>query len=534
MKNFLLIFFTLCFLNSFAQIRVGYIHTPNGKAIYEDYHSYFGSELGGIKFKLEKEFDLYEKGIYKLKTKDQLYKAYINFTAERIVAKVDTVEFPKKQKIVFEKIEYVKLGRDSFFVVDKIKNDKKTIEKKSLVKHIASFDTIIYAQYYNYSKLNGSLKNKFFIEKKKNSNIWNRIVLKGEPLKRNFFMPFGAVNRFIDKKEVTEEEFLKTVKEQEYFDKFTKGAKFYYDNTWSEIKKSKDAVFSAEVVEKKDSIYTVNYFNFKKEKLYNVHYSSFNPNKKTGKLTVYKGGKIKEERIYSNDSLKSLSYFDSEEKLKLRFENKIVKDKYNKDSVELVYTDYISENGDKKIKESDYFKTKFDQISVNHSFVSNKIVKSFYLENDQKIYFFNALKKDIDTYRFKSALEVYLRDGLKFKKARFKENLEGTILLDIKTNYKGKVVSYKILNSLGNGLDKFIADFCRIKMSLEANFVFKFKGIKLEDKKAFCRFLLPISFSHNRFNETFTRPNYDFHHQMFHQQMIWQQQIARPPALNGF
>lgn len=115
-----------------------------------------------------------------------------------------------------------------------------------------------------------------------------------------------------------------------------------------------------------------------------------------------------------------------------------------------------------------------------------------------------------------------------FKKAKFNNNLEGTKLIEVTTNYKGIVINYKILNSLDNELDELLNKYCESKFTGKSKF--RFKGIKLEDKNSLCRFVLPVSFSHKRAYRTFSRPNYNLHHMMFQQHMQMHQQMMKPPT----
>ena len=536
------LFFLVGFLYSFisiAQIPIVYNHSADGKAILGNYHTYLEKEYKNIRIPLESEFDKLEKGYYKLVNDSKIRKAYIDFNSKKITVREDKVESPKKQKIKISEVEYLKLGVDSFFVINKIRDQKIVSQEQRLVKHIASFDSIVYAQCFNYT-YNGILKDKFFIEKNtKIESTWERVVLEGEPLKRNFFMSVGKLNRFIEKKEITEEEFLKSVKELQYLNKLKNDERFYYSKTWQPLKNKKDAFYSSKVVAKKDSIYSVVYYDKNQVKLYNVNYSSFNPNIKTGALNIYNNGVLSEKRIYSDDTLKSLSKYLKNGELNFKYNcSKTSKNKLSKAVFSTITTkedEIINSpiNGTFSIKETGK--------NIKYVFKNNKIINSYYEIDDNKYYFFND-DNNVITDRLKNGLIQFLELYNGFNIVKFENNLEGTILLDITTDRKGKAVSYKILNKLNNRLDQLLENFCINKLSEKADFKIRFKGIKLAEKDAYCRFVIPIIFSHNRFHETFIRPsNYYYNDFFFHnlwqqqqQQQLFQQQQIKLPTFNTF
>ena len=83
-KNYLLIL-VLCYaINLFAQIPIGYNHSPNGKPIIGNYHSYLNSEFASVQINLENEFSKFEKGVFVLKGSDEKHKSYINYLNKKI------------------------------------------------------------------------------------------------------------------------------------------------------------------------------------------------------------------------------------------------------------------------------------------------------------------------------------------------------------------------------------------------------------------------------------------------------------------
>lgn len=523
--------FLLCYsISLLAQIPVGYNHAPNGKPIIGDYHTFLNNEFASLEISLENDFNELEKGVFLLNNSDVANKSYINFLNNKIVTKPDTLIFSKTKKYKAEEIQYFKLGVDSFFVVNHIKIKEKIINAPTIIKHVATFDSVIYAQYYEYNKMNGTLKNKFFVKNDKISKKWEHLKLEGEPV-RKFLMNY---NKFIDKKELTEEEFLNSIKEIQYFDKYKNEKPLFYDGSWQELKINKNATQTAKVVNKKDSIFTLDYFNNKQEKIFQVLYSSLNPIKKTGKMSIYTNNNLSSERYYSNDSLKGITHFYKNGKVKLKSENKLIKDEFNNEKEETHYLNVINDSDIDIVKTSKGI-VSYDDLQVSYGIEKNKITNAYYAEKNNIYYFFNKTKKSVQTKSLKNLLESFLHENILFSKYRLENNLEGTILIDIITDYKGRVASYSVLNKLNNEMDVLIENFLEEKLSKQIDYKFRFKGIRLEDKSAFCRFVLPVSFTHKRFHKTFTRPSYNYwmhDHMMFHQQMMMQQQqqMMRAPG----
>ena len=531
-NNYLLIIFFFYSLNMFSQIPVGYNHAPNGELIFGTYHPFLNKEFDAAEVSLDNIYGK-EKGYLKLLNSKQAEKTYIDFHSNKIRTETDTTNTlyvaSIKNKYKIEEIEYFKLGVDSFFVVNKINTKDNIILEPSVIKYVFCIDSLEYGQYYKYTS-NGYLKDKFFVNKK--NNEWHRIYLEDEPVKHKIFTSYA---KFIDKKELTEEKFLNVLKQSDYALKMKNKETTYFDRSWQELKKQDKSNYSAKITNIKDTIFSLEYYNRENNKLFQVNFSSLNPIKKHEKMSVYDYEKLKSERSYKNDSLKHISYFYDSGSLMMKTTIKKVLFPSGKKYFETDVLNLQKEDGNNILKEDGLYTFKHgENLEVKYQVENKKLVNSFVEKNGSKYYFFKPKKgKNIIGYKFKSAFESFLYENVKFKKARFKENLEGTLLIDFITDSKGRVVEYKIKNTLNNSLDSLIKEFCELKFSEKAEFKFKFSGIKLEDKKAYCKFLLPVTFTHTRKHRTFSRPDNSFmmHHMMFQQQMMWQQQqMMRAPG----
>lgn len=520
MKLFIFSFIFILSGSAIAQIQIPYNHTYEGKMIFNNYNSYLENEYSVLHIPLESEFEKLEKGSYKLIGDPQIRKAYISYNTKKITVRDDSVKEAVKKKIKIEDVEYFKLGVDSFFVT----NEK--LNKKRIVKHVATFDSIVFAQYKQYYP-NGYLKALNFIKKVKGSDKpWRRVFLKGEALKENLVMPFGKVSSFLNRKEIKSEDFLKCLTELKYLHNFKNDQKLYFSENWQQLTNSNTAFYYSKVTKKKGSVYSVEYFTTDNQKIYEVNYSEFNPNKKTGALNIYDKGLLVEERMYKNNDLQKVSSYLANGTLNFSYD--CVKTDLNKVSKVSFTTITTAEGNTVEAPINGEFSLKGTDENIKHVFNDSKIVNSYYIDNGDKIYFFNG-EKNIKMEDVRMSLMNHLHTNANFNQKKFKADLEGTILLDIITNKKGKVTSYTILNTLNNSLDGLFKSFCFLKFSDKASFKIKFKGIKVPEKNAYCRFVIPFTFGYKNGDQTFIKPNNNYYDHFWHQQILFQQQQFNQP-----
>ncbi len=513
-----LLFVLLGIDSIFSQISIPYSHTRNGDIILNQFNTFFNDEYGGTTIYLESEYDKFEKGFLKLKFEDMSKPAYIKFLTNKVNAKFSASE-EFSTKIKAEDLEYFTTKVDSFFVAKNIQIKDKVISEPSIVQHIATFENSAFALYYDIG-FNGIVKKKFFIRKTKDKGIWEKIDLKNDP-ERTFFIGFRAKEKYIDKKELSIEDFLNTIKIEKYSNNIEVGKSIFFDKQWRELENRKKAFYYASVNKDENDLFRLEVKRISdNRKQLDFKLSSLNPFKKSGEMIEYDGeGKVFSKRFYEDDKLKSykvlgnngyilsaIKAYDDDDELSSTTFNKIGENEIN-------------------LTSTDTFNWKVDSLELEFKQNVKQLNQVRLLTDDAAMILYN-IKNDVsqnfNSGNLDSALKNYIREQPNFKKERFNNDLEGTILLQLDTDYKGRVVNYEILNKLGSEMDEWVNSFCNKRMTPKSSSKIKFKGIKLEDKQARCRFLLPVNFQHRQFYKTFSRPNYNFHHFMFQQQ--WQQQ----------
>lgn len=528
-SNLLLVFVTILQLQLVAQISIPYSHSKKGDIILKQYHTFFNDEYGGITIFLDDEYSNFEKGILKLKSEAVPQKAYIKFNTHKINARL-SVDSPAT-KIKVTELEYFTTKVDSFFVVNTIKSKDKLIDKPSIVQHIVTIEDEVFALYYDMT-FNGVVKKKYFIKKNKTDNTWDKIDLKNDP-KRKFITGYVAHEKYINKKELSIEDFLNTLKIEKYTKHSIANTAVFFDKQWREVDSLDKAYYYAEVSKGENDLFLLKVFNLSNNiKQFEFSLSSLNPFKKSGKMLVFDAlGSIHSERFYDDDKLKSYKIFDNDTLIVA------AKKQYDTENDQLSSTTYDKINtNDISLLTTDRFIWKADSLTTlefSSKFKQLDKVKLVGKETPEVYYnTFNDVQ-DPKNGNIERALEIYFKQKNNFTTERFNSDLEGTVLLQIDTDYKGRVINYKILNSLNSIVDQWVESFCKSRMTKDSFSKIKFKGIKLDDKQAICRFILPINFQHRQFYKTFSRPNYNFHHFMFQQQwqMQWQQQqFMRAPS----
>jgi len=538
MGKYAIIFFILCFIKSVSQITVDYNHSRKGEAIWKNYYTFLNDEYGGINIFLDSEYDKFEKGNLKLKKESTSISAYIKFNTHKVNIKTNPSTTSKTYKA--SDISYFTTIVDSFFVVDKIKVADKLIDKPSLVQHIATIEDDVFAMYYEMT-FNGSLKKKFFIKKdKEDPSRWEKVKLKDDPEKK-VFMGYRAREKYIDKKELSIDEFLNILKIEEYSNHIKNTTFVYFDKQWREVRNKSNAIYKATVQKNEDELFILNFQDINSGmKKFEIKLSSLNPFKKTGKMSLFDNEeKLFSTRFYDDDKLKSIKFYENEKSIfalaKLAGNDEQIK----KEGTSFVYQ-LIGET-EPSLSDNEIIKWNLNKEVLVYDLSYKKAEKVFVSTDNKKCYNTNQLDFPRASGNIQTSLKNFIYESQDFQSKKYTNDLEGTVLIALDIDYKGRVIGHKILNKLGNKMDDLVKTFCEKRLVTSATYRMRFKGIKLEDKEVVSKFILPITFEHRQFYKTFSRPNYNFHDQWFwHQQMMWQQQWHQqqlnipPPNLPSF
>ncbi|MFD0797623.1 hypothetical protein ACFQZJ_09135 [Maribacter chungangensis] len=511
---------------SFSQNHQGitYNHSPNGEMVYDTYDTFLNDEYGGLNFSFEGETGLFEKGHYKLKGEKFSKPALIRLQSEDKI-RVKNEVYGDLIKIDIEEFEYYTTQVDSFFVSSNIRLIDRELTKPIVLQYLGETDKADYAMYYRFK--NGAVAQKKILHTNKaEGKLWKELDINIKDPKKIFALLgfHNKLNTFYDKQERSIEDFLNTLKAEEYRRHYENKTKILYDKLWREIKKPAKATYFGQVTKIVDEIYSVQITDTKGERLFDVNYSSLQPLKKHGELIAYKGDAIKMVRTYDHgDILTSKRYMDNEiifEFAYLKFETGEDKpQKFSRKAVS-IGPNTINTYGD-NVVEMEHLGN-----SLAYTISKKDILATEKKTLNGSIYLYSNYTEPLDLTSFEYLLRIFLNDERSFTDTMVSNDFEDSMVLEIITDAKGKALGYKILSSSNASLNTLIASFGDSFLSEKGRNRMRFKDIKLENKTDRATFILPINFEHKQFYKTFSRPNHDYWNWnwMWQQQMMWQQQ----------
>ncbi|MDF4202923.1 hypothetical protein PXD56_08150 [Maribacter sp. SA7] len=534
MKIFIFHFLLLFPFIFIAQNKIPFNHTPNGEIVFDTYDSFLNEEYNGLNFYWENEVENYEKGMYYLHNEAEGIPALIWMQNEQKI-KVKSFRENSYTKIDMTNLAYYTTKIDSFIVSKNIYLRDQTIKTPTVLQYLGESEEADYAMYYNIKS--GAVNKKKILQlKKSEKEKWEELDINTDHPKKilRFFKVYNELNKFYDKQELTINDFLNTLKCEEYYNHYKNNTRIFYDKLWREVKKPDLAAYYGKVTAVDDSIYTVEISNDKKQKLYELNYSSLYPLKRHGKLVVYNEDEIKMERIYEfGDLMSSKKYKDGS----LLFHFDYVKFQRAKKSD--ILKRRAVQIGKEKIKTYNSITVSIENSSntINYELDKKIVISSHEQSSDGKLYRYSNYENPIEFEIFNNSLRAFLETNKYFNETILSKDYEGSMLLQILTDYKGKVLNYEILNANNSTLEKNILPFYNAYLTDEGKSTIRFKQIKLENKNDRCTFLLPINFEHRQFYKTFSRSNdtnwlwdWQWQQQMyFHNQMMQQQMMNSLP-----
>ena len=547
----LLFLFISTFINS--QTPVGNIIDVNGIPLngYLDALTYSPEK----KIDVTHDSDSYEIGHYYNASGNKI-EGYIKFENDKVWYRKE--KKGKKTKLFPEEIKQLVIGTDSFFVIDKFYFKNRIKEKPEFVQYITTINNITFAKHYHFaSKMNSYAEpiTETFLIKTPGNEIWenfpNNLKFKEKALKHFSYIPY--VKRKIENKEYESKDMLSVIKMADYLNRYNNKSKIYFDKYWQEVSFKSKSKYYAKIIDKQDSIWTMEYYNGS-TKLYTANYSSFYPNKKNGNFTCYyPNGKVRQITFYNNDEAQEVQTFtqegkllthylcSKEEKTRLTYNvsepnntpiifNNTLPYMYKNDGgyksqkaskLDIRYT-YIKGNEDNNLilKEGGYAETDvYDSITeINYFFRFNDVrLKEMYrLHNTDTIFQIALANNKFPIKRLQNRFNNFI-SGKDYDNA-LAESAQGKVLVAFLIDYRGKINNYRVLNKLHPEIDVLVEKFC--KEMLHPTNITTFKSYKKGKTKFFSEVIIPIDFNINRF---YRRPVNYYHNHWMHQQWHMQQ-----------
>ncbi len=541
--------------NLLAQKAVGHFFDINGLPIngYYDPLSYSPEKYIECRPESERDmfgFDIFERGVIYLKDGKQL-KGEIKVKRDKLVYKAPTEA--RTRNIKFKDLDALVLSTDSFFVSQDVYSENKVSKQKlegaNIVQYIASFDGYIFSKYH---QLNYNDKATFLVQKegserwisfaktkdyysvyaKKNLNKKNPNTVRFRNTALAVFDKVDLIKEKIENYDYSTPDMMEMIKTAEYYHKYQNGEAIYFDKYWNETHKQNKAKYTANIISLEDTIWTLDYHQ-NDTLLYTVQYSSFYPNVKDGLfIAYYPNGNPRKKIYYENNKPEFISTFyeNGQDKFKMYTDVAEIRNpKY-----EFAY--FYDENGIDKLTETNEqalkIEDKIQNRTINFLFKDKKLEQSTIKQSEEAYVYQNCSPFYNDFFiRNVEKLQKKFDMEMQFKLLEaYDEGAQGTILVAVDINEKGKIQGHKLLNSLHPELDRIVNKF----MNGRAVMNYKFKSLKFNNN---LEIVIPFVFKIDNFH--INSPNHYWYDPWFHNQMQWhmqqqqfQQNIPSPPSFN--
>ncbi|MGB0882805.1 MAG: hypothetical protein ACPGSO_07600 [Vicingaceae bacterium] len=428
----------------------------------------------------------FEKGYYYNELGKRI-NGYILFN-KNIVHFKQNLEDKKKLKLKPTIIKSLIIGVDSFFSATNFsyRNLKKSDSFVRFITNINGFDYAVY------TTSNGT--NEEYIFKRKKDEEWE-----------NFY---GGKNKFIEKslkhfgniphlkkniinKNYRYDDTYTLIKTAQYHNHFLQKKQILFDAYWKESYNISRKKYVAKIEDQKDSTWTVSYFENSK-KLFTANLSSFYPNNKNGEFIIYKkDGSIAKKMIYNNDTLKTVSTYNTKEIKEKSYNVKITK-KLMSRSKSFVYNEI---NG-KKIHNDTL--TSIDPLNgrkYKQTYIEGILKNSTFLKGETLIHQFTDPSKKIKLDGIQNRMDIFLKK--QNYKTAISEDAQGTVLVAFIINKGGYIIDYKILNKLHPQIDSLMVKFVK-EMGPKALRRYKFFPNKVENEFVNFEVVIPFEFVNSR------------------------------------
>ncbi len=521
----------LTFNAIYAQIPVGLKYDCNGYA----FNGYYDPLTYSPAKKLTKvhNSDSYEVGYYYDNLGNRI-DGLIKFAKDKIFYKTDSVVF--RDKIKPSEINSFVIGVDSFFVVSNYYYRDKLQTDPEYVQYITEFNGLTFAKHY---KFTSSIQQQYgaqppivetYLVQSKADAVWENFPdnsrFQASALKYFSYIPYLKAK--IDSGLYTSRNMLSVIKMAEYLDKYQKAVPIYYDQYWQEVNDGRNAKYHASIVNKQDSIWTFEYYEGD-TKLYLANYSSFYPNTKNGDfISYYPNGDVRQVIAFKNNRPQDVKVNNASGEIVRHYQyRETFNSTTGKTKTSIAYLTTNDSLGANAIgmpsAQSLVVNDPISKVSYTQQFNGGVLISSFRILDHDTIYQLVNPKYKFRVKSLQNKIDYYLAN--ENYDTALSVNAQGTILISLVTDKKGFPVSCVMLNTIHPEIDTLVERFINACFMTNEGLRHKFRPYKVNKKKQFCEFVIPIEFSINRFYRRSV--NYNQFNNMYWMQSQQQQMMMQ-------
>lgn len=430
-----------------------------------------------------------------------------------------------RNRIKPTEISSIVLGVDSFFAISNFYFKNRLKEHPEFVQYVTEFDGYTFVKHHHFTSAMGQQYGmrapviSTYLVKAEGDSIWynfpNTYSLKEKALK--YFGHIPVLKTKITSKSFSHKDMEGIIQMAEYYTKYQNAHPIHFDQYWQETKDPNRTVYSANVVNIVDSIWTIEYAQGE-TRLYSIQYSSFSPFTKHGTFSsFYPNGTLRQTTIFHQNEPKIVKTFTERGELIKHYQYKETDVPYSYDKKTTIH--YLTVN--EPLLQNN------KGLNLTQNYKNKTLLESYFTSGLDTIYQITDPYYKLNIRGLKKRFGYYINSNT-YKQA-LHDNAQGTILVSFVMDPKGFIVSAKRLNTLHPEIDSLLNDFFSKDVLKTSRYGVRLKPYKINKTKEYCEFVVPFQFGINRF---YRKPlTYDYNH--FHMMHMQHMQMNQQAILNS-
>ena len=523
--------------SSSAQIQIGYYHDLDKLPIHDliDPFQYSPDK----KISITHYSDSYEQGKVYF-TDGTINEGLIKFENKKIWFKKSKIDV--KLKIKPEETVGLTIGLDSFFVATNFKVERylasQVQEKPQFMQYLTSFAGKVFAKHYFFPSgfFGDTQLIETYLVREDGDTHWKSFPKNKGPFKNLAVSIFGHIpylKEQIEDQSIDWGDMMTLIKSAEYFEKLKNEEPIYFDPYWNETDVT-NASYQANIRSlENDSIWIIDYYK-DSSRIYRARYYSLFPNKKHGLFETFDAlGNTIFSIEYDKNDIKETTISFKGGRIHYSYQLQEMSPTYKPYTL-ATYEKVFSPEG-KSLRQNGKWteEVMWSQGTFTNLYDGNRLIQSYREEDGRKVYQIIDPKYKFQIKKLQGHLNAFFEEN-DFSEAAANQ-VQGTYFITLMISDRGEIVSYNLHNNLHGKLDSDIESWT--KKDLEGSESLKFKPYKVDKKKVYAEFMVPIQFSIHKFYRKPSNYYYDwhFHQMMFQQQMMQPMNLPPPPPMpSGF
>ncbi|MCG8474509.1 MAG: energy transducer TonB [Cytophagales bacterium] len=514
MKKFHLIILLFFAIQAHAQEKIGYGFDINRMPLegYYDPLSYQPENEVAIDRNIKENF---ENGVIydqqgKKKSGKLRYNSKFHFFTNSTRVRYKENDNGTIKHLSPKELKAFTIGVDSFFVVKRFTVERKITStlriNPEFVQYLATVKGNVFARHF--FEKNDGLQLETYMVKPKGWEHWvsfSKNKAKFREMAHRYFDHLPYVKEKLDNNKLKPQDINHLIQTAKFFEKYEQKKPILYTRYWLTTQKTKDAVYHGKIIDLKDSIWQVEFYDGDL-KIIKGSFSSLYDFKKEGELAFYrKDGTIRKSYTYAKNEFKEGAIYAQDETLRERYMIEETSNRFNSKIKQLKYHFPKNEKPDQTSSFVNQFSDPESGKTIFRSFENSKLIQAYYIDKGTKVYFPVDESFWFPYKKIYRNINKFIKSNPHLKASCFngivQDNGLCTALVRMKIGPKKYLQEVEIINSssIHPNFKIFLESAFKEFGTQESKKPLKFNPYKVDGKKVAYEIVVPIHFTFGRF-----------------------------------